>query len=175
MISFIAKLVVALNSNSRPGEMASGIAFGLLLAFIPAGNLLWITIFILAFFIKHNIAAMLLSFGLFRIIISVFDSFLDLIGGMFLEISAFQDFFTYLYNVPLFSYSNFNNTIVMGGFILGMVLWVPVFILFTILIKIYRKKIAPKVANSKFVKFLGKVPIVSKISASIQKLSFLVS
>ena len=175
MISFIAKLLVALNSNSRPGEMASGIAFGLLLALIPVGNLLWLAIFILAFFIKHNIAALLLSIGLFRVFISVFDPFLDLIGGFFLEISSFQGFFTYLYNVPLFSYSNFNNTIVMGGFILGIFLWVPVFILFTILIKIYRKKIAPKVANSKFVKFIKKVPIVSKISASIQKLAFLTS
>jgi len=175
MISFIAKLVVALNSNSRPGEMASGIAFGLLLAFIPAGNLLWLAIFIFAFFIKHNIAALLLSMGFSRIFISVFDPFLDKIGGFFLNISAFQDFFTFLYNIPLISYSNFNNTIVMGGFILGILLWIPVFILFTTIIKIYRKKIAPKVANSRFVKFLKKVPVISKISASIQKLSFLVS
>ncbi|RLD30544.1 MAG: DUF2062 domain-containing protein [Bacteroidetes bacterium] len=175
MISFIAKLLVALNSNSRPGELASGIAFGLLLALVPAGNLLWLAIFIIVFFIKHNIAALLLSMGLFRIFISVFDPFLDLIGGRFLGIQAFHSFFTNLYNIPLFSYSNFNNTIVMGGFLLGLILWVPVFILFTKLIKIYRKKIAPKVANSKFVKFLKKVPIVSKISTSIQKLSFLTS
>ena len=31
MISFIAKLIVAINSNSRPSELASGIAFGFLL------------------------------------------------------------------------------------------------------------------------------------------------
>lgn len=175
MISFVAKLFVALNSNSRPGELASGIAFGFLLALVPAGNLLWVSIFIIALFIKHNIAALLLSMALSRIFISVFDPFLDLIGGIILELSALQVFFTSLYNVPFFSYSNFNNTVVMGGLILGIILWVPVFILFTKLIKIYRKKIAPKVANSKFVKFLKKVPIVSKISASIQKLSFLAS
>lgn len=173
MISFIAKLVVALNSNSRPGEMASGIAFGLLLALIPDGNLLWFSIFIIAFFIKHNIAALLLSMGLFRIFISVLDPFLDLLGGWLLKISTLHDFFTVLYNIPLFSYSNFNNTVVMGGFILGIILWIPVFILFTILIKIYRKKIAPKVANSKFIKFVKKIPVVSKISKSVQKLSFL--
>ena len=175
MISFIAKLVVALNSNSRPGELASGISFGLLLALIPSGNLLWITIFILAFFIKHNIAAMLLSMGFFRIFISILDPFLDLIGAWILEISALHNFFTALYNIPLISYSNFNNTVVMGGFVLGIVLWIPVFILFIIFIKIYRKKFAPKIANSKFVKFIKKIPLVSKISASIGKLSFLAS
>ena len=77
MISFIAKLLVALNSNSRPGELASGIAFGLLLAFIPSGNLLWFAVFIIAFFIKHNIAALLLSMGLFRLFIPIFDPMLD--------------------------------------------------------------------------------------------------
>lgn len=175
MISFIAKLVVALNSNSRPGELASGISFGLLLAFIPSGNLLWLAVFIVAFFIKHNIAALLLSMGLFRIFIHVFDPFLDSIGGAVLGISAFQDFFTDLYNLPFLSYSNFNNTVVMGGFILGLITWIPIFFIFVFLIKIYRKKIAPKIANSKFVKFLKKVPIVSKIGASIQKFSFLAS
>ncbi len=175
MISFIAKLVVALNSNSRPGEMASGIAFGLVLALIPAGNLLWFTIFILAFFIKHNIAALLISMGFFRIFISVLDPFLDLIGGMILEISVFQNLFTILYNIPLFPYTNFNNTVVMGGFVLGIILWIPVFIMFTFLIKIYRKKIAPMVVESKFIKAIKKVPIVSKIAAAAQKLSFLVS
>ncbi|MDA3941708.1 MAG: TIGR03546 family protein, partial [Spirochaetia bacterium] len=143
MISFIAKLLVALNSNSRPGELASGIAFGLLLALVPAGNLLWFSIFIIVFFLKHNIAALLLSMGLFRIIIPIFDSLLDIIGGYVLEISTFQEFFTSLYNIPFLSYSNFNNTVVMGGLILGIILWIPVFFLFVILIKIYRKKLAP--------------------------------
>ena len=175
MISFIAKLFVALNNNSRPGELASGIAFGLLLAFVPAGNLLWFALFILAFFIKHNIAALLLSMGLFRLFIPIFDPLLDRIGGVILQISSFQNFFSVLYNIPLVSYSNFNNTVVMGGFLLGIILWLPVFYLLIVLIKIYRKKIAPKIANSKIVKFLKKVPIVSKISSSIQKLSFLAS
>ena len=175
MISFIAKLLVALNSNSRPGELASGIAFGLLLAFIPAGNLLWVAVFIIAFFIKHNIASLLLSMGLFRLFIPIFDPLLDRLGGVILELPVFQDFFTALYNIPFLSYSNFNNTVVMGGFLLGIVLWLPVFFLFVVLIKIYRKKIAPKVVNSKIMKFLKKIPVVSKISAYIQKLSFLTS
>jgi len=175
MVSFIAKLIVALNSNSRPSELASGIAFGFLLALIPGGNLLWIGIFVIAFFLKHNIAAMLLSLGLFRLFISVFDPLLDNIGGFILSIPQLYNFFTNLNNIPLFPYSNFNNSIVMGGFVLGIILWLPVFFFITFAVKIYRGKIASKIAGSKFVKAIKKVPIISKVTSSIQKLSVLAS
>jgi uncharacterized protein (TIGR03546 family) len=175
MISFIAKLLVSLNNNSRPSEMASGISFGLLLALIPAGNLLWIGIFIITFFLKHNISALLLSMGLFRLFISVLDPFLGILGETMLELTFLQSFFTSVYNTPILVYTNFNNTIVMGGFVFGVLLWIPVFLLFNVLIKIYRKKIAPGIAESKFIKFLKRVPIVSKLSKSIQKISILAS
>ena len=174
MISFIAKLIVALNSNSRPSELASGIAFGFLLALIPGGNLLWISIFVIAFFLKHNIAALLLSMGLFRLFISVFDPLLDLLGGTVLGYPQLHDLFTSLYNIPLLPYSNFNNSIVMGGFVLGIILWLPVFFLFIFAVKIYRKKFASRIAESKFVKALKKVPIISKLTSSAKKLSVLV-
>ena len=175
MISFIAKLLVALNNNSRPFEIASGISFGLLLALIPAGNLLWIGIFIITFFLKHNISALLLSMGLFRIFISVLDQFLHLIGETLLEWPVLQNIFTLIYNTPFLAYTNFNNTIVMGGFVLGIILWLPVFLLFKVLIKVYRKKLAPKIAESKIIKLLKKVPILSKLGGSIQKITSLAS
>lgn len=173
MISFIAKLIVALNSNSRPSELASGITFGFLLALVPGGNLLWVGLFVIAFFLKHNISAFLLSLGIFRLFISIFDPLLDRIGGILLEFPSLQDFFTNLYNTPYLSYTNFNNTIVAGGFVLGLVLWIPIFLIFIVLIKIYRKRIAPKIAESKFVKTLRKIPIISKLTSSIRKLSVL--
>lgn len=174
-MSFIAKLIVALNSNSRPSELASGIAFGFWLALVPGGNLLWTALFIAAFFLKHNISALLLGLGTFRLFVSVFDPLLDLIGGALLEYSILQDFFTNLYNTPYLSYTNFNNTIVAGGFILGIVLWAPIFFLFIVVIKVYRKKIAPKVAESKFINTLKKIPIISKLTSSVHKLSVLAS
>lgn len=171
MISFIAKLFVALNSNSRPSELASGIAFGFWLALIPGGNLLWTALFIIAFLLKHNLAALLLSTGLFKIIIPLVDPLLDSFGAWILQIPALQDFFTSLYNIPLLPYSNFNNTIVMGGFTAGILCWIPIYFIFLSLVKVYRKKIAPKFADNKIVKALKKVPIISKISKAARKLS----
>ena len=171
MISIFAKIFVALNSNSRPSELASGITFGFWLALIPGGNLLWTALFIIAFLLKHNLAALILSMGLFRTIITLFDPLLDKLGGWVLDMPSLQDFFTSLYNTPLLPYSNFNNTLVTGGFLFGIICWIPVFILFLQIVKIYRKKIAPKLAESKIVKTLKKVPLVSKITKAVQKVS----
>ncbi len=171
MISFIAKLVVALNSNSRPSELASGIAFGFWLALIPGGNLLWTVLFILAFLLKHNLAALLLSMGLFRLVTPLTDSLLDRLGSRVLESPSFQDFFTGLYNTPIVPYSSFNNTVVMGGFLSGIILWIPVFFLFLQLVKVYRKTIAPRLAENKVIKSLKKIPLISKLTKAVRKAS----
>ena len=171
MIGLIAKLIVALNSNSRPGEMASAIAFGFLLALLPAGNLLWIVLFIIIFFLKINMGAFLLSLGLFRLITPLFDPWLDVLGGLILQASFLQGGLTFLYNLPLVSYTAFNNTIVMGAFISGFILWFPLYLLFLALVKVYRKKLAPKIADSKLVKAFKKIPLLSKITKAVSKLS----
>lgn len=167
MIGLIAKIVIALNSNSRPGEMASGIAFGFWLALIPTGNLLWILLFLIAFFLKHNTAAMLLSMAGFRLVTHLADPILDILGAFILKQSSLEGFFTSIYNLPFASYSNFNNSIVMGSFVSGLVLWLPLFFLFLTVVKVYRKKIAPIISESKWLKTLKRVPFFSKIGKAI--------
>lgn len=171
MIGFFAKVFVALNSNSRPGELASGLAFGFFLALLPGGNLLWAVLFIVAFFIKHNTGAFLVSLALFRFVTPLFDPLLDRLGGTVLEFPALQSLFTRLYNLPLLPYTSFNNSLVMGGFLLGLILWVPLFFLFRLLVGIYRTRLAPKIAGSRLVRGLKAIPLVSKFLGAVEKVT----
>ena len=171
MISFIAKIFVALNSNSRPGELASGIAFGICLALIPGGNLLWFLIFAIAFLLKHNLAAMLLSTLLFSLPASLADPLLHKTGLAILNMPALHDFFTGLYNTPVLPWLKFNNSMVMGSFLWSLILWIPLFILFRILVKLYRNRIASRLAESKLVKSLKGVPWIGKIFKAYNKFS----
>ncbi len=174
MISFIAKILVALNGNSRPGELASGIAWGICLALIPAGNLLWPLLFITAFIIKHNLAAMFLSLLLFAGPAAALDPLLHKTGLFLLQMPLLQNFFTVLYNTPVLPWLKFNNTLIMGAFIWSLVLWLPLFICFHILIKLYKQKIAAKLAESKLIKTLKKVPWVSRILSAYQNIKIMV-
>ena len=52
-IKKIARLIVALNSNVSRGQIAAGMATGLLLALVPSGNLLWIALFFVSFILRN--------------------------------------------------------------------------------------------------------------------------
>ena len=169
LIRGIAKVLVAINSNQRAGEIASAIALGFMLALIPAGNLLWWLILILTLFLRINLAAELLALALFKLIVPLLDGLLHAVGYAILTAPPLQGLFTHLYNVPLVPFTRFNNSIVMGAFITGLILLVPLYFLFRWLVRLYRKKIRDKIANSKIVKTFQRFPIVSAITKGIQK------
>jgi len=168
MIGLIAKIFVALNSNSRPGEIASAISFGLWLTLIPGGNLLWFVLLTVAFFLKHNIAALFLTMAVLRLVIPLADPLLDTLGGLILYYPGLHGVFTYLYNLPFGAFTAFNNTIVTGGFLAGMLFWLPVFFLVVFAVKIYRKYIASKLADSRLIRFFKRAPLLSRLARAIE-------
>ena len=170
LIKWIATLIVAINANRRAGEIAAGVACGCLLGIIPSGNMLWVVLFILTFFIKINLAVELLFLALCKLLAPLLDGLLHSLGYFVLTQPFLQGLFTSLYNVPLVPYSQFNNTIVMGGLIGGIILWLPVFFLFHQLVILYRKKLRDKIAGSKIIKAFGKLPFVDGIAQAVKKL-----
>lgn len=169
IVKWIIKFFQSLNSNQRPGEIAGAAAFAFLLALMPSSNLFWMALFVLTFFLKINNAFMIVMLALFKIVAPLFDPMLHQIGYSVLTIPALQGFFTALYNAPLMPFTKFNNTIVLGAFVTGVVLWIPVFILFLWLVGIYRSKAAEKIRNSKFVQFFMKIPVISGIVNILSK------
>ena len=148
--------------------MAAGGAFGLMLALIPAGNLLWVLLFILTFFVKLNLSVELVFLGVFRLIAPLFDGLLHQIGLAVLNLPVLEGLFTSLYNIPILPFTRFNNTVVMGGVVAGIVLWLPMFILIRVLIKVYRKSFRDRIAESRLVKSLGKIPLVATLAKAVR-------
>jgi uncharacterized protein (TIGR03546 family) len=159
-IKWIVNIIGALNSNKKPGELAAGIAFGIMLALIPTGNLLWPLLLIITMLLRVHQGMEFLFLAIFKLFIPVFDPALHSLGLAVLSIPALEGFFTSLYNMPVVPFLQFNNTLVMGGLVAGIVLWLPLFILFRILVGIYRNTLKEKVENSKLVKWFKKLPIV---------------
>jgi uncharacterized protein (TIGR03546 family) len=165
----IVKLLAALNSNTRPGEIAGGVSFGFLLALQPGYTVFRIVLFILTFFLKVNLAAVLLFLFLFSIITPLLDGILDSLGGFILTLPALQSFFTSLYNIPLVPYTRFNNTIVMGGLVLGILLWLPIYVAGNRLIGLYRTTLRDRIAEHPLVKGFLRLPVVSTLAKYIGK------
>jgi uncharacterized protein (TIGR03546 family) len=160
LIKAVAKLVVALNSNAKKSQIAAGFAWGLLLGFIPIGNFFWITLFLISFFFNHNHGAKIFSMALIKLCIPFLAPLIDVLGWEVLHIEALQPLFITMYNMPFVPFTKFNNTLVAGGIISGVVLFIPAFILFMILIPVYRNTVAPAIKNSKLFQAIAKSPFM---------------
>ena len=167
MVKHIAKVIVALNTNLGRDQIAAGFAWGLLLGLIPAWNILWIVLFVVSFFFKHHHWSKMLLMVVLQLLSGTVAPLVDIVGWEVLYIEALQPFFITLYNMPFVPLTRFNNTLVTGGLVCGAVLWLPVFALVFLLIPLYRNKLAPKIRNSKIVKTIKNVPIVSTLLRAI--------
>jgi len=168
MIRAIAEFIRALNGYDKKNELAAGFAWGLLLGLIPAGNVFWIVLFLFSFFLKHNYWTKLIFMTLLIILSPLIMPLVDLLGWQILHISALQPVFTSMYNTPFVPFTKFNNTLVAGGLVAGVILWWPVYLLFMWLIPLYRNTIGTKLKNSKVVKKILKFPLFSALDMAVK-------
>ena len=169
MIALIAKIFAALNANRRPGEVAAAFACGMLLGILPAGNLLWVGLFVVFFFFKMHLATMLLTIAFFKVWIGLTDPLLDRLGLVILEQPALRPFFTSVMNTPVLPFLRIDNSLVTGGLAAGIVLWVPFFFLGLLIVRIYRTTLRDKIGSSRLARFFEKTPILKKLTAAARK------
>ena len=171
MIKPIVKLVSALNGNLRKEQIASGFSWGLMLGLIPAGNVFWVLLFVLSFFFRHHHPTKMLFMALLKLLAFCVAPLVDLVGWEILHIEALLPLYTSLYNMPFVPFTNFNNTLVAGGLVIGIVLWIPVYLLVLRLIPLYRNKLSPKIREMKIVKSIKKLPLITKLSQLVIKIT----
>jgi len=167
MIKALARTIVALNTNVRKEHIASGFAWGLLLALVPAGNLIWILLFFVSFFLKNNHGTQLLTIALFKLVLPLAAPLLDALGYAILTAGALEGVFTNLYNLPLAPLTRFNNSLVMGGLAAGVLLWLPAFLAIRAAVPAYRNTLAPRINGSKAYKAFIKLPLVSSLAKAV--------
>lgn len=163
MVMSIFNIFVALNSNKKPLQEALAVAFGLWLALIPPGNLLWIILLIVPFFLKVNHGMMLFSLLILEAFTGIAYSLLDTLGGAALTFPGLFSFFVEMRNTPFIPLTNFYNTLVMGGFLMGLLLFLPVTYFVLLFVKLYRRHIRDRLIKSHFVKMLLKIKLINFI------------
>ncbi|MDR3249071.1 MAG: TIGR03546 family protein [Treponema sp.] len=171
MIKAIARLIVALNGNIRKSQLAGGFAWGVLLGLVPAGNFFWVVLLVVSFFFKHNHASKVLLMLLIKLFNPLFAPLVDLLGWEILHFEALRPLFTSLYNMPFVPFTRFYNTLVAGGLVGGLVLWLPVFLLSLGLVSLYRNTIAPALRKAKIFKVIAKIPFINQISQAVEGVS----
>ncbi len=144
-------------------EIGIAVGAGILMGLMPAGNALWVLLFAFFFILRIHLPSLILSAAIVKLAAPALDPLLHSLGSTVLKAPILEQPFASFYNTPLVPFTHYNSTTVMGSLISGLVLLIPAALLFSLLVRLYRKTLLPKIRNSKFVKNLKRIPIVSRI------------
>jgi len=133
MIFWIVKLVNsvrrAIEGRKYPHQLAWAVALGLLLGVVPHGNLLAFVLVILVLSLKINHAMAGLTAVCVTFLAVKLDPYSHEVGNFVLTHPQLQQTTQTAWNLPLIPWTDLNNTIVMGSFLIGLTSVVPVFLI----------------------------------------------
>ncbi|MFQ3621424.1 MAG: TIGR03546 family protein [Spirochaetales bacterium] len=170
-LKWIVKTIRIINANRRPGEVAAGIALGFVMALQPGFTFFRFLLLAITFLLKVHFPSALLGLWLASFVAPLLDPVLDIAGGIVLTAPFLLPLWTSLYAFPLVPLTRFNNTIYMGGLLLGGVLAIPVYFMVRVLINQYRIRLRDRISELPLVKVVLKAPIVVSISQWWKRIS----
>ena len=153
ILKFLSKLIMILRAGASPTQIAGGLTLGMFLGFMPLLNLYSLLVFLLLLILNVNLSMAIFGFTLFGLFSFLLDrTFHDIGYYLLVSVPALTEFWTTLYNIPLFPFTRFNNTVVLGSLVSALVLTIPLFLLARIGVIAYRAKIEPKLQQMKVFK-----------------------
>ena len=154
IIQQILSLVKLLHSDNSDEKIAWAFVLGFFSAVMPFYSLQGVVFLALAILFRFQLGAFLLSWLLFSILVVPFLGLFHYVGEWILSLNSLQSTFVYLQKSDLWSLTQFNNTIVMGGFWTTVLFSPFLYLLFKSLLKKYRAVFFGYIQNTKVYYFL---------------------
>lgn len=170
IVRLVAKLLTLLNSNRRAVEIGAAVACGLWLALVPATNLLFVALVVMVLLVKVNLGMAIVSFMGLSLLMPLADPFLDGFGYRVLTTPALQPFFRAVYELPVGTLTRFNDTLVAGGFVAGVLLFAPVTGVAVLLVRLYRTHVHARIANSALVRTIQSTRFAQRVGTAVARL-----
>ncbi len=133
----------AIAGRRYPHQLAWAVAFGLLLGIIPHGNLLAVGLVMLVLSLKLNHAAAGLTAIATSFLAARLDPVSHEVGDYVLTHPQFSEVAVKAWSLPLVAWTDLNNTVVMGSFVIGSGALLPVFFVTYPIFKVFRPKDDP--------------------------------
>lgn len=151
MFRTLAKLLQVLNSETAPGQISLGLALGMVMGFTPFVTLHNLLVLLLVLVFRVNVSAFLLGLALFSALAYTLDPQFHQLGLMLLQADELQELWTDFYNTAIGRLEHFNNTVVLGSFVVALLLFMPLLWLVNRLITHYRAHVPAWFKNSRLV------------------------
>jgi len=154
-LQFISKFIKVMRAGASPAQIAGGFGLGLLIGLMPFLTLQSVAIFSIIFLLNVNLSASTLAIFIFSFGAFLLDPVFHHLGFYLLTgIPALQGLWTKLYNMPVAPLTRFNNTVVLGSFIAGLLLFAPVYFGMKKLVVAYREGLEARIKKWKIVQII---------------------
>jgi uncharacterized protein (TIGR03546 family) len=160
-LQIVSNFIKILREGQTPAQVAGGFALGSIVGLSPAFTLQGLVVWFIILVLDVNLSAALLSFTLFALLGVLLDPVFHQLGYVLLvDLPGLKAFWTSLYNAPIAPLTRFNNTIVLGSLVGGIVLALPVFFAMRSFVVAYRLHIGKRVAQWKIYQIVSKSSLV---------------
>lgn len=122
-VSQLRSIVLALHGGGDPRSLAAGFAIGAALGLVPKGNLFALFFFLLFFLFNVDSGMAAVSAVVFTAIGYAIDPLAHAVGRALLTAGFLHGLWTFLYDLPIIPLTRFNNTVVLGNFVIGIALY----------------------------------------------------
>ncbi len=150
ILKFLQTLIKALNSDGTPGQVAMGMALGLCLGLSPIASLHNVLVVAIAMLTTVSFPGFMLGWAIAIPLGFALDPLFDRVGMRLLTTDALAPLFTWIVNTPVVSLSRLNNTIVLGALVTWLVLLLPSFFVFRMLVARYRAHVFARLEQMRF-------------------------
>ena len=157
MLSLLANLLKALNSESAPGQVSFAIAISAIVAFTPFLSLHNILIILIVLLVRTNLSGFLVGYVLFSMVAFFVDPLSIRLGESLLANPGLMDTWIALYQNEFWRMTAFNHTLTLGGFVIGVAAFAPIYLLSNVLIRQYRQR---------FMEWFLKLKVVQALQAT---------
>jgi uncharacterized protein (TIGR03546 family) len=138
ILKFLSTLFKALNSDGTPGQVGMGMAVGLCFGLTPLVSMHNLVVLAIAMLTTMSFPGVFLGWALATPIGFLLDPLFHKIGMAILTNESFAPFFTWVVNTPVVALSRLNNSVVLGSLVFWIVVLMPSFFLFRVLVRRYR-------------------------------------
>ena len=149
LIKQIISLIQLLHSDTGQNQIASGLAFGVFLGFAPFISLQTLLVLFIVFIFRVQLGAAFLSAFFFKFIAFLLDPVADMLGRWALEEPSLRSAWLTMFNMPFVPMTRFNNSIVMGSFLISLLLCPVLFFIFRKMIYKYRSTVVERIERTK--------------------------
>lgn len=159
-LKILGGLLKTLQGGGDPRHTAAGLALGAAWGLVPKGNLFSLVFFLLFFFFRVDKAAALASALVFSGAGRLIDTPAHALGLILLRAEGLKPLWTWLYGLPLVALTRFNNTVVLGNLVVGLILYAPLYWASKKLVILYQERYAPVVSRWPLVQTISGLRLV---------------